>query len=384
MNRSHLVLPASALVTFVLGSVHAFSVFVAPLEVQLGLPRSQVSLIYSFALVFITLSVLFGHRIYGLIPAWQLVASTCIVASVGLLIAVIASNWWMLFAGYSVLFGVSNGVGYGFTLQLVARALPSIKGLAMGVVTASYAVGSIVFAQIIAFQISGSSPSAAFGALAVALIGCAVVAGGLMVMSGASYSQGQEGDAEQLTSASQIDHRKVSTFWIAYMLSVFAGLMAIGHAAGIVVSKGASTQLSTQAAMMIGTGSAVGGFLAGWLVDFWQIKRFLIGLPLLSAVSLLMLSFVESPSWAVLLLCSVGFAYGSIIAIYPVAVSNVFGDDGPKVYGWVFTGWGFAGLVAPWTAGLIFDAKASYQLALIGASVTALLSAVVVGLGEIE
>jgi OFA family oxalate/formate antiporter-like MFS transporter len=381
MNRSHLVLPASALVTFVLGSVHAFSVFVAPLEAQLGLPRSQVSLIYSFALVFITLSVLFGHRIYALVPAWQLVTATCTVATVGLSIAVVASNWWMLFFGYSVLFGVSNGVGYGFTLQLVARALPSIKGFAMGAVTASYAVGSIVFTQIIAFQISTASPSAAFGTLAAAMIGCAVVSGALMALSGANYSQG---DVEQIASDFQIDRRKVSIFWVAYMLSVFAGLMAIGHAAGIVVSKGASTQLSIQGAMMIGVGSALGGFLAGWLVDFWPIRRFLIGLPLLSAVSLLMLSYVESPSWAILLLCGVGFAYGSIIAIYPVAVSNIFGDDGPKVYGSVFTGWGFAGLVAPWTAGLIFDMQASYQLALVGAGVTAFLSAVVVGLGQIE
>ena len=67
MNKSLLTLPATMLVTFVLGSVHAFSVFIAPLEALLGLPRSEVSLIYSLALVAITTAVLLGYRIYGLL-----------------------------------------------------------------------------------------------------------------------------------------------------------------------------------------------------------------------------------------------------------------------------------------------------------------------------
>ena len=39
------------LVTFVLGSVHAFSVLIVPLEQALGATRAEVSLIYSFALL---------------------------------------------------------------------------------------------------------------------------------------------------------------------------------------------------------------------------------------------------------------------------------------------------------------------------------------------
>ena len=35
----------------------------------------------------------------------------------GLLLAAAALNWWMLFVGYSLAFGISNGVGYGFCLQ---------------------------------------------------------------------------------------------------------------------------------------------------------------------------------------------------------------------------------------------------------------------------
>ena len=135
------------LVTFVLGTVHAFSVFLVPLEEQLGLPRSQISLIYSFALVAITLSVTLGYRIYARMPAWCLIMITAALAAFGLLLASAAVDWWMLFIGYSLAFGISNGIGYGFCLQLVGQAMPANKGFAMGAVTATYAVGSIVFAS---------------------------------------------------------------------------------------------------------------------------------------------------------------------------------------------------------------------------------------------
>jgi OFA family oxalate/formate antiporter-like MFS transporter len=177
LSNIRLTLPASMLVTFVLGSVHAFSVFIVPLETRLQLPRSEISLIYSFALVALTLAVLLGYRIYGLLPSWLLVLITCLVAAAGLLLASLATSWWMMFAGYSLAFGFSNGIGYGFCLQLVGRVMPEIRGFAMGAVTASYAVGSIVFAQVFAWRIAAESMQSAL--LNCRLPGWLRIAGGV-------------------------------------------------------------------------------------------------------------------------------------------------------------------------------------------------------------
>ncbi len=110
---------------------------------------------------------------------------------------------------------------------------------------------------------------------------------------------------------------------------------ADGHwsSAGIALSKNASTALATLAAIMIGVGSAGGGFLAGWLVGRWPLNRFLVGLPLLSAVALLAISTSDSAVIVVALLTLVGLSYGSIIAVYPVAISNYFDERGPQAYG---------------------------------------------------
>jgi OFA family oxalate/formate antiporter-like MFS transporter len=364
------------LVTFVLGSVHAFSVFMAPLEVQLGLPRSQISLIYSFALVSITLSVTLGYRIYASLPAWWLILITGAVAASGLLLAGVADSWWMLFAGYSLAFGISNGIGYGFCLQLVGRAMPAGKGFAMGAVTAAYAVGSIVFAKIIAWRIEADSVAAAFVAIAFSLAVIVIVAAFMLCRANASY-----GELASTASSNddRLDRRRLLQFWFAYLTSVFAGLMAIGHAAGIAQSRGADVELATATAMTVGIGSAVGGFIAGWLVDRWPLTRFLVALPLLSAVTLLAIAVITNAHATLLLLGLVGFAYGSIIAIYPVAISNVFLEQGPQAYGRVFIAWGFAGLVAPWSAGILYDWHAGYESAMLIAALVALISAISAG-----
>ena len=79
------------------------------------------------------------------------------------------------------------------------------------------------------------------------------------------------------------------------------------------------------------------------------------------------------------LLGCVGFAYGAIIAVYPVAIAERFAEDGARAYGRVFIAWGFAGLVAPWSAGLLYDGYGEYQPAMVIAAVVAILSALGAG-----
>ena len=372
------VLIACMLVTFVLGSVHAFSVFLVPLEQNLDLPRSEVSLIYSWTLVAITISVLVGYRIYSRLPAWSMMALTCAGAAGGLCLAALAESWWTLFFGYSLMFGLANGVGYGYGLQLVGRELPRIRGFAMGAVTASYALGSILFAKVFAWRIETVGVEAALFALMGAVLVCGVVAALLLFVEHSRF------DELPQTADSGFESRKVLQFWFAYMCSVFAGLMAIGHAAGIVLWKGLDNEMATLGAMMIGVGSALGGFLAGWLIDRWPMTRFLVGLPLLAAAAMLLIQPVDAAIGTIGLLTLVGFSYGSIIAVYPVAISSYFGAAGPRAYGQVFTAWGFAGLVAPWVAGLFYDRGNDYSAALFVAALIAVVSAVTAALCRFE
>ena len=371
MTRPLQIVLAGMLVTFVLGSVHAFSVFLQPLETSLQLPRSDISLVYSIALVSITLAVTVGYRFYGaLAPGW-LVSITGLVAAGGLWLAADAESWWQLVLGYSLGFGFANGVGYGYCLQLAGLVMAERRGMAMGAVTAAYAVGSILFARLFAWRIEIASVGSALSWLALAVLCACVLAALVMYRAGARYPA-----APSTRSRDTADRALLLRFWFAYLTGVFAGLMAIGHAAGIAQAEVSGfSRLASWAAVTVGCGSALGGFVAGGLVDRWPVSRFLVGLPLLSAIALAGIGMGSGIEWVLVLLSVVGFAYGAIIAIYPVAIAHCFGEAGARAYGRVFLAWGFAGLSAPWLAGAIFDWRGGYEWSMWFAAVVALLSA---------
>ena len=128
--RPHLtVLFAASLVSAVLGSIHAFSVFLIPLETSLGEPRARIALGYSFALMCLTVTVLFGPRLYGRMSPATIYVTVACLGGTGAFLAGLAPGIEGIWAGYSLAFGVANGLGYGFGLQYAARAWPDRAGL---------------------------------------------------------------------------------------------------------------------------------------------------------------------------------------------------------------------------------------------------------------
>lgn len=363
---------ACSLVTFVMGSVHAFSVFLVPLEAFLAESRAAISLIYSTALIMITLSVLFGHHLFSRHKASTLVLLAGLLAALGLILASMASAWVMFLLGYGVIFGLANGFAYGYTLQLSGQLLSAQRGLAMGTVTAAYAFGSVVFALLLSRLSNLFSVQASLLGLATLVCLSCIVASLHFLHTGSRFhlatneAHGKSRDAPR--------GKEVMALALAYFSAVFSGLMAIGHAAAIAspAGSGSSTALG---AIVVGLGSSVGGVVAGWLIDRYAAKLLLVGLALVSAAALLMAAIGFAWWLVIIALCLIGFGYGAIIAVYPVAIARRFGFAGPRVYGRVFISWGVAGLSAPWLAGWIFDGFSDYTAALLLAACVAVLSA---------
>ena len=374
MNRQQkFTLLAAMLVTLIGGSIHAFSVYLIPLEQILELPRAQVSLFYSLALVCLTLSVLFGYKIYDFFSPATMIVGASLCAGGGLTLASMGESWATIFIGYSLISGTANGIGYGYVLQLVGRVLPDFKAFSMAAVTAAYAIGATLFSLILAKLIQFYSLAFALNVLALCFILSGIVSGTIMNLLGVIYRV-----TDDVKSAATSGRSNIGLLWISYGASVFAGLMAIGHAAGIVESVGGQYSVAIWGAIFIGVGSALGGFMVGWRINQSNFSQYLIGLPISSAIFLLMLVAAPNPTSAIILLALIGFSYGSIIAVYPYAVAVYYGDvAGPKIYGQVFTAWGFAGLTGPWVAGKLFDISQQYALPLMIAAAFAVISALV-------
>ncbi|MEM7376775.1 MAG: MFS transporter [Pseudomonadota bacterium] len=375
MNRSAPVLFACCAVSAVLGSVHAFSVFVPEWEHRLAADRASVSLTYSLALVALTTAVLLGYRAYRVLSPRRLFATVGVVSGLGLLIAARAETLTTLYLGYGLLFGGANGLGYGYTLQLAGQVLPRRRGVAMATVTACYAVGATVsplaFARLIA---DGGNAAALQGAAAV-IAGVSLVAVGVVVQAGTRFVSEPASADTALTPALA---RARAALWVAYGAAVLAGLMVIGHAFALAQWKGLGTAAAAWATTAVAFGNMLGGFAAGPASDRIASRTLLTGLPMLTAGGLIALT-VSSAGPVFVALGVVGFSYGALIAVYPVAVSDRFGDvAAPRVYGQVFTAWGVAGLVGPWASGWVYVQTGTYSVALTLAVVLSGVSACVI------
>lgn len=374
-------LAACIAVTFVMGSVHAFSVFLVPLENQFAESRAAISLVYSTALIMITLAVLFGHHIYSRYSSSRLVLVAGLLASAGLVLASTASSWLVFLLGYGVLFGLANGFAYGYSLQLSGQLMPHKRGFAMGTVTAGYALGSVIFALILSRLVSLYSVQASLFGLAALLVLSCVVSAVHFFNTGSRFQTATEDSGRDSPAFTEL--HEVLLLAAAYFCAVFAGLMAIGHAAAIADPSGVAGYSAT-GAIVVGAGSSIGGVVAGWLIDHYASRALLVGLALISASSLLLAASNVSSVTVIASLCLIGFAYGAIIAVYPVVIARRFGADGPRIYGRVFISWGVAGLSAPWFAGWIFDGFDNYRIALLLAAVVAVGSAWIAGRLELS
>lgn len=362
------ILLAASMVSMVLGSVHAFSVFLEPLESLFGKSRATVSLIYSFSLIFLTIAVLFGPAIYSRLRPATIYLWVAILGVAGAGIAGFGGSFEFALIGYSLVFGLANGLGYGFGLQFAARANPDHSGLAMGVVTAAYALGAVLapYGFKLALAFGGfSSAMMSLGSVTIVVGLCSAL---VVARSGVHFSYTKP----ELREVG-LPLRRIAMLWIAYGSGVSAGLMTIGHAAGIAATAGFSGWV---AAAVVAGCNLVGSLFSGWLSDKISHRSVLTVLPLLGALALLALPGL--PALTIALLGIVGFAYGGTIAAYPAAVAKLFpGENGPRVYGRVFTAWGVAGLVSPWLAGQIYDLGSGYAMALWIAAGLGVLSAIV-------
>lgn len=362
---------ACALLASTLGSLHAFSVLLAPLEQLFGSTRAAVSLIYSAAIISLTIAVLFAHRLQAALRPAVIALGVGAIAAAGLLLTASATRLAGALIGYGLLFGAANGAGYSLALAQSAAGWPTRKGVATGVVTAAYAVGAMASARLMQPLLEREGLSVTLTTLAVAVLGSATMAA--LLLARAPHCVTPSMVAARRSRAT----RTLALLWLGYLCGATAGLMSIGHAAAIVAAKGGTTAVVAAGAVVIAFGNGLGSLLSGWLIDRLQIARVLNIISIFAGVASLLAAVSTDPALAVAVLGAIGLAYGALIAVYPVAAHRYFGaHEAVRSFGLIFTAWGIAGLAGPWLGGLLFDWTGGYGIALATAAVIATMGAI--------
>jgi MFS family permease len=363
-RQRHRVLVSAVLLMVALGLFHAWSVFVVPLQEQLGASRGAVSGIYSLATATFTLSMLAGHRLHDRVHPAPLAAGIGLLAALGLALAGTGAAW-AVWIGYGVLFGVANGVGYGFALQATALVLPDRSGLAASIAVTAYALGPALLAPALEWSVRAAGVLETF-AIAGALT-AAVAAAQLPLLAGLRLpAPAPGGDAP---ARARVARRTFWLLWLGFLLSAAAGLIALAHAAALVTAQGGSAQAAALGVSLTAVGNAAGRLLGGWLTELVPARVLLAGAGLASALALLAAAVAPPVGVALAALGVVGLGYGAASSIYPAATAALYGPAAlARVYGRLFTAWGLAGLGAPVLAGALFDLSGAYHATLLVAA----------------
>jgi len=373
-NKQSLVIISCLLITFCMGTIHAFSTLIESIELQINAGRMASSLIYSTGLISVTVAVFFGSVLYRKLSPSLIIALIAILPLIGVLISN-SGSWIGWIVGYGFCFGFASGLGYGFSLYAASSVTSSQKlGLVLGAVSASYAFGAVIFSMLYPILISY------FGFKFGYMMGVSILSI-IIVISLIIFRLAKKDLTAKTKSISknQSVKGKIIKLWLAFFLGVFAGLMTIGHAVPIIKASGGSSEIAITAISLMALGSGIAGIYAGWLADRFGCKRPILVILTISSLALLSLSTFTSINLMLIFLTLIASLYGALIAIYPTLVNHIFGPDySAWAYGRIFTAWGIAGLVSPSLAGWLFDQYNNYNSSLLFAFILSIFAGLII------
>ena len=357
-GRLWAALVAATLLNLPLGSVYSFSVLLRPLEQELGIPRSALSLVFGLATIGFTVGSVGAAYLYRVASVPVLALASALVAATGVALAAMANGLPQLLVGYGVVFGTGGGVAYILLQQGVNMLVRKRRGLVNGYIVSLYPMGAMIATP--AFHACNE----AFGwrvtlfGLAGTLVTCGIAAALLAWHSGARLIAPAAAGAPVRPAPLGPTFLKLTT---TFFLAASAGLMVLSHAREIIATYGGAAALAVGATTAITAAIAAARIGGGWLVDRFAVPYVMCTAHTLALSGGLLLTLFPAPVTAVLGLGLIGVGYGLIsgstaggIGIYwPPA-------DYGRVAGRTYIAWCLAAISLPVLAGYLFDTTRSY------------------------
>src|SRR3989454_7591899 len=370
-----------------LGSLYAWSVFVAPLEKEFGWKRADTSMVFTYAVVVFAISFIVAGRLqdrYG--PFWVSITGGLLV-SIGFFLCAYTSSLNYLYSCFGVLGGIGNGFGYATAIPVMAKWFRGRRGLAVGLAVAGYGGGSAIFGTLSnLYLIPTYGWRTTFMILGGIFLVMTMVGAFLLKNPPAGYRPpGWTPAPASKAAATTYEFRPgevlaTPTFyfmWIAYALGTSAGLMVISQLVPFAKSQGGSSAALATMGLFVGAiGNASGRILSGWMSDALGRLNVLRLMIALSAIAMPILYAVgANVTLLYILVFAVYWCYGTQLSVNASTTSDFWGTKNAGInYGLLFTAWGVAGIIGPRIGGVLFDKYKNYKAAFYTAAVLAVIA----------
>ena len=382
MNRWRVVVGGVSM-NLALGSLYAWSVFVAPLEKEFGWTRAQTSLVYTIAIVCFALSFMVAGRIQDLKGPKICAAIGGVLVSAGFFLASWTNSLAGLYLCLGVIVGLGNGFGYATPMPVASKWFPDKRGLVVGLMVAGYGAGSAILGPLATRLIAtlGWRPTVQIlGGLffVMTMIGTALMKNPPVGYRPPNWQPkpGAASAAADFTTREMLATPTFYFMWVAFCLGTTAGQMAISQLVPFAGSAGLGALAATLALPVSATGNASGRIFSGWMSDTMGRLRTLQVMVLLSAIAMPTLFLLRAqPVLFFVLVALVYWCYGTQLSVFASTTADFYGTKNLGLnYGVLFTAWGAAGILGPMIGARVFDTFGDYRYAFYAAGALAVVA----------
>jgi len=352
---------SAGLICFCAGGLYGWSALIPVIENKFNGSTEQSGLVFSIAIVAFSIAVIVSPRLSSKFSGlYGCVLFGCCGAGC-LLLAVMAPSYLLFLITFGVGFGVCSGAIYINALATAAQS--SRPAVITPLMVASFGMGGAVSGLVWRLLVLREWGAMALVPLIIALV-VACIAGGMVNKRAAPVIK-----ANTTVSSNSPALRRRGVFlllWLSFALGSAGGLMVLGLAGKMTDSVGAGTSLTSIAVAGVALGNTLGRLsVGGFNYAFKPVNTALLAVSV-AATGLITTYMAVSPSLVVVGLIIVASGYGAVASTIPALVGAIYGKDNfARVFSYVFSAWGVAGLIAPWLAGAIHDRTGGFQMAIL-------------------
>jgi len=364
IERFWAALLAATLVNLPLGSVYAFSVLLRPIEGELGISRSALSLVFGLATVGFTVGSVGAAFLYRLAPLPILVLASALVAAGGIALAATANGLPQLLLGYGVVFGTGGGVTYILLQQGVNMLVRRRQGLINGYIVSLYPMGAMIATPAFHACNEAFGWRTTLGGLAAVLVACGIAAALLAWHSGSRLVAPASNMSTESTSGPALLSPTFFKLSTTFFLAASAGLMVLSQAREIVAAYGGAATLAVAATTALTAAIALARISGGWLVDRFAVPYVACAAHAVALGGGLLMTLLPAPVTAVAGLGMIGLGYGFVSGATAGGIGIYWRPaDYGRVAGRTYIAWCLAAISLPVLAGYLFDMTRAYDTA---------------------
>jgi OFA family oxalate/formate antiporter-like MFS transporter len=369
-------------INLVLGVLYAWGVMAKALVVQWHWSKADAALPFTVATAAFAITMIFAGRLQDKVGPRLIAALGGIVLGCGLVASSMAKSPALMLVTFGIVGGIGIGIGYSATTPPAIKWFPSTKkGLITGVVVSGVGLAAVYISPLAQWLLKRVGIQNSFIYLGVgAMVSVALLAQWLRnppagyqpqtaqtaqtaqaTASAASSTKAPPSSRANVDWSEMLRTSQFYRLWLMFILAASAGLMIIAHVA-IIAKEQAHWEWGFVPVVLLAIFNSAGRVASGVLSDRIGRTQTMVLAFLLQACNMFAFSHYTSSALLVFGSAFTGLCYGTIFTLMPAATADFYGVRNLGVnYGFVFTGFGVAGVFGPLLGGKIRDVTGSYS-----------------------